>query len=94
MSYVNNGYSRRRYLTITKGSYTKQYDFLSSFVDNGTNYGSISITTLKYMNDADYETRLRAFARYVYSQESGLQDDCPDISIGSSVYNTTLCPLP
>lgn len=94
MSYVNNGYTRRRYLTITKGSYTKQYDFLSPFVDNGTNYNSISITSLRYMNETDYRNRLQAFVRYVYSQESGLQADCPDISIGSSVYNTTLCPLP
>lgn len=94
MAYVNNGYTRRRYLTITKGSYTKKYDFLARFVDNGTSYNTISITDLRYMNESGYENRLRAFVRYVYSQESGLQADCPDISIGSSVYNTTLCPLP
>lgn len=94
MSYVNNGYSRRRHLTITKGSYSNQYDFTSAFTLNGVDYERISITDLKYMPEGNYQTRLQAFVRYVYSQESGLESDCPDISIGSSVYNTTLCPLP
>lgn len=94
MSYVNTGWTRRKILTVTKGSYTKSYVITTGFIYAGTTYQSITVAAFAKMTDAEYDTRLRAFISYVYLQESGLQNDCPDMTIGSTAYNTSLCPLP
>ena len=96
MSYVNTGYTRKKSLVITKGDYSHTYDFCAGFTDpeHATIYPSITTTAFAQMSDTDYLARRAAFIRYVYSQESGLSTDCPDMTVGSTGYNTTLCPLP
>lgn len=94
MSYVNTGWARRKTLTVTKGTYTKSYLITSGFIYAGTTYQSITINAFAKLSESEYDTRLRAFISYVYLQEAGLQTDCPDMTIGSTHYNTSLCPLP
>ncbi|WP_373828811.1 hypothetical protein [Bacteroides heparinolyticus] len=94
MSYVNTGWARRKTLTVTKGAYTKSYAITSGFIYAGTVYQSITNDAFAKMTDSEYDTRLMAFISYVYSKENGLQSDCPDMTMGSVVYNTSLCPLP
>lgn len=94
MAYVNTGYTRRKKLTITKGTYTKSYFITHGFIYNGTTYPSLSDQGFARLSNAEYDARLRAFISRVYLQENGLQTDCPDMTIGSTSYNTSLCPLP
>ena len=46
------------------------------------------------LSDGEYEARLSDFCNYVYSEEDGLQTDCPDLTVGSVVYDPVSCPLP
>ena len=94
MSYVNTGWARRKTLTVTKGTYTKSYLITSGFIYAGITYQSITNNAFAKLSESEYDTRLRAFISYVYLQEAGLQADCPDMTIGSTSYNTSLCPLP
>lgn len=94
MAYVNTGYTRRKKLTVTKGSYTKSYYIANGFSYNGTVYYSLSDDGFARLTNAEYDARLRAFISYVYLQENGLQTDCPDMTLGSTNYDTVMCPLP
>lgn len=92
-AYTNTGYARNIELTITKGNYSHVYSILDSFTIGGTTYPSITANTFARLSDNDYNTRLQAFINYVYSLESGLSTDCPDMTEGAVIYNTTMCPL-
>lgn len=94
MSYVNTGYARNKTLTVIKGTYLHDYDLCAGFSINGSTYPSLSDTGFARLSDNDYETRLRAFIEYVCSLESGLATDCPNMDIGSVIYDTDSCPLP
>ena len=96
MAYVNTGYARNKTLTVTKGLYSRSYDLCSEItpVEGGRVFPSISDDGLSKLSKDNYNQRLEEFIRYVYSLESGLQSDCPNMSVGSVVYNTTLCPIP
>lgn len=96
MAYQNNGYTRKKILTVTKGDYTQTYDICSGFTDPTTEtvYSSLSTSGFAQLTDRDYAARRTAFINYVYSEEDGLETDCPDLTVGSTGYNTTLCPLP
>lgn len=95
MAYVNTGYARNKTLTVIKGTYSHDYDLCSGFTAlDSTVYPSISDDGLAKLSRSDYETRLRAFIEYVCSLENGLGTDCPNMTIGSLVYDTDQCPLP
>jgi len=94
MSYTNNGYSRRKTLTITKTGYSIEYVITDAFTDpSNVSYAALTDTEFAQLSDADYNTRLTSFIAHVYAVETGLEDDCPDLTIGAQTYNTTLCPL-
>lgn len=96
MAYINTGYARYAKLTITKGDYTShpRYDLRSGFTYGNTIYPSLSDDGFAQLSDGDYERRRADFIAYVYSEEPGLQDDCPDMTQGSVEYDTELCKLP
>jgi len=96
MAYQNTGYARNITLTITKGLYEQSYDITSSFTDpsNSAEYEALTTQNFQRLSDEDYQIRLHAFIRYVYSLENGLQADCPDLTQGSVEYNPTMCPVP
>lgn len=95
MAYINTGYARNKTLTVTKGLYSQKYDLCTGFTPVGAEkpYPSISDEGLATLSDEAYERRLLDFIQYVYSLEAGLQTDCPDMTVGSVVYDTVLCPL-
>ncbi|WP_373726420.1 hypothetical protein [Bacteroides heparinolyticus] len=94
MAYINTGYARNKILTVTKGGYSQDYNLCAGFVWDGATYLSLSDDGFARLSDSDYERRREAFISYVYSLEADLQANCPDMTIGSVEYNTTLCPLP
>ena len=96
MAYVNTGYARNKTLTITKGNYSHDYDLCAGFnaVGKPTVYPSLSDEGFARLSDADYQARLADFIEYVCSLESGLATDCPNMDIGSVIYDTDSCPLP
>lgn len=91
--YTNTGYARYKTLTVTKGTYTQDYDMCAGFTIHGTTHLSLSDDGFAQLSDADYEQRLADFIDYVYSLEEGLATDCPDMADGSVEYNTTTCPI-
>lgn len=94
MSYQNTGYTRKKVLTVTKGDYTANYDITVAFTPpNEKNFAALSTEEFGQLTDIEYQKRLDAFCQYVYSLENGLQADCPDLTLGSTGYNTNLCPL-
>lgn len=93
MGYQNTGYARKKTLTITKGSTTTTYNITASFTYGGTTYPLLSDDQFAKLSNADYEARRTAFINYVYGLHSGLQTDCPDLTVGSVEYNTVACPL-
>jgi hypothetical protein len=96
MAYQNTGYARNKTLTVTKGEYERSYNITDSFTDpaNSEEYGALSNQAFQRLNEEEYQIRLQAFIRYVYSLENGLQADCPDLTVGSVEYNPTMCPVP
>ncbi len=96
MAYQNTGYARNKTLTVTKGDYSQDYDITDRFTDpsNDTVYDSLDGQAFQRLHEAEYQIRLQAFIRYVYSQEDGLQADCPDLTLGSVDWNPTMCPVP
>lgn len=94
MGYQNTGYARKKTLTITKGSTTTNYNITASFTYGGATYPALTDDKFAKLSNADYEARRTAFIRYVYGLHSGLQTDCPDLTVGSVEYNTMSCPLP
>lgn len=96
MAYQNTGYARNTKLTVTKGDYSQDYDITERFTDpsNATDYDSLTPQAFQRLTEAEYQIRLQAFIRYVYSLEDGLQNDCPDLTAGSVVWNPTMCPVP
>ena len=93
MAYINTGYARKKTLVITKGLQSSSYDIRTGFTFNGTTYPSLNDDGFAQLSDEDYERRLADFIDYVYSLVDGLQTDCPDMTVGSVEYDTTLCPL-
>ena len=96
MAYQNTGYARNRTLTVSKGSYEQSYNITDSFTDpsNSEEYEALTNQAFQRLTEEDYQIRLQAFIRYVYSLENGLQADCPDLTAGSVEYNPTMCPVP
>ncbi len=93
MAYHNTGYARRKILTVTKGDYNQEYNICSGFTVGGTSYLALSDDEFARLTDAQYEARRTAFITYVYSQEDGLQSDCPDLTLDSVIYDPVSCPL-
>ena len=94
MAYTNNGYARNTVLTITKGDYSQDYNLLDNFETPGGNiYDKITAEDFSQLTDEKYEQRRDDFILYVYAQEKGLEDDCPDMTAGSVEYDTIVCPL-
>lgn len=98
MAYQNTGYARNTTLTVTKGDYISDppYSILAAFTDpaNSAEYEALTTQAFQRLTEAEYNIRLQAFIRYVYSLEDGLQTDCPDLTRGSVEYNPTMCPIP
>ena len=94
MAYINNGYARNTVLTVAKGDYSQDYNLLDAFeVPGGNTYDKITAEDFSLITDEKYEQRRDDFILYVYAQEKGLEDDCPDMTIGSVEYDTIVCPL-
>lgn len=94
MAYHHTGYARKKLLTISKGDYTQEYNICAAFTaPGGTAYTALSNDSFARLSDAEYEQRRDDFIAYVYSQETGLAADCPDMTEGSVVYDTVACPL-
>jgi hypothetical protein len=95
MAYHNTGYARKKTLTVTKGSYTQSYDLCAAFTSpKGNVYTALSNDAFARLSDPEYEARRADFIDYVYELEDGLETDCPDLTVGSVVYDPTSCPLP
>lgn len=96
MAYQNTGYARNKTLTVTKGAYEQSYTITNSFTDpsDSTEYEALTNQAFQRLTETEYQIRLQAFIRYVYSLENGLQTDCPDLTRGSVEYNPTMCPIP
>lgn len=96
MAYQNTGYARNTTLTVTKGDYSKPYNILVAFTDpsNTDEYEALTPQDFQRLTEEEYQIRLQAFIRYVYSLEDGLEADCPDLARGSVEYNPTMCPVP
>ncbi len=93
--YQNTGYARNKTLTITRGAlYMQPYDIAAGFTWGQTTYPSLSDEGFARLSDDEYERRLADFVQYVYSLEDGLQTDCPDLTIGSVVYDPEHCQIP
>lgn len=94
MAYHNTGYARKKLLTVSKGDYTQNYDICAAFTaPGGAVYAALSNESFARLSDAEYEQRRDDFIAYVYSRETGLSTDCPDLTEGSVVYDTIACPL-
>lgn len=94
MAYHNTGYARRKKLTVTKGDYSHEYNICTGFTYNNKVYPSLSDEEFARLTDGEYQARLTDFCNYVYGEEDGLQTDCPDLTVGSVVYDPVSCPLP
>jgi hypothetical protein len=96
MAYQNTGYARNKTLTITKGIYEQSYTITDGFIDpsNSAEHEALTHQDFQRLTEEDYQIRLQAFIRYVYSLENGLQTDCPNLTSGSVVYDTVSCPVP
>lgn len=93
MAYENTGYARKKTITITKGSAVNTYRITASFSHNNTLYPSLTDDEFAKLSNSDYETRLTAFVKHLYSLYEGLETDCPDLADGSLELNTIQCPL-
>ena len=96
MAYQNTGYARNKTLTVTKGDYEQGYNITDGFTDpsNSEEYEALTNQAFQRLTEEEYQARLQAFIRHVYSLEDGLQTDCPDLTRGSVDWNPTMCPLP
>ena len=94
MATQNTGYARMKTLTVTQGAYTHSYDITAGFATPGnTTYPAITDAEFAQLDENSYNARRSAFIEYVYSQEPGLADDCPDLEMGSVVYDPDTCPV-
>jgi len=94
MAYQNNGYARKKILTVTKGNTVSTYNITAEFRPPASRpFEQLDDNAFARLSDADYEARLAAFISYVYSLHSGLQSDCPDMTPGSVVYDVASCPI-
>lgn len=96
MAYQNTGYARNKTLIVTKGEYEQSYTITDAFTDpsNATDYDALTDQAFQRLTEAEYNIRLQAFIRHVYSQEDGLQTDCPDLTLGSVIYDPDHCQVP
>lgn len=95
MAYQNTGYARNKTLTVTKGDYTHSYNITDSFaVSGGRSYNALNNQAFARLSPAEYNQRLQDFVAYVYMLEDGLQQDCPDLTTGSVIYDPDSCPVP
>lgn len=93
MGYELNGIARYKTLTVTKGNYSQPYNICNEFVYNQGRYEQLSDTDFARLSDEVYEDRLEAFCGWVYSQEVGLQSDCPDLTLGSTADDISACQV-
>ena len=94
MAKQNTGYARMKTLTVTQGSYTHSYNITDTFATpRGVVYQTLTNTEFAQLSEEDYSQRLLAFQEYVYDQETGLSDDCPDLTPGSMVFDPDTCPI-
>lgn len=93
MAYENTGYARKKTITITKGSTVNTYSITASFSYNKTLYPSLTDDEFAKLSNSDYEARLTAFVKHLYSLYEGLEADCPDLTIDTVTYEPQMCPL-
>ena len=94
MAIQNTGYARMKTLTVTQGSYTHDYIITADFATpRGVTFAAISDSAFAQLSEYDYHLRLAAFQEYVFDQEPGLSDDCPDLAPGSVVFDPETCPI-
>lgn len=90
MAYSNTGYARCKTLTIVKGDESKSFKITDGF---SSKYTALTDDQFAKMTDSAYEQRRTAFIDYIYSEYEGLEEDCPDLTINSCIYNVELCPI-
>lgn len=93
MAYSNTGYARCKTLVITKGDMSKPFSITAKFRYSTTEYPELTDEQFARLSDTEYNKRRSAFISYMYSMHEGLQTDCPDLTLGSLIYNVTLCPI-
>lgn len=97
MAFVNTGYARNKILTITRGEQQpRSYNICDTFPrpDGSKYYSQITDEQFARLAPAEYYQRRSDFILYVYSCEEGLESYCPDLTIGSEIKDTDLCPVP
>ena len=90
---TNTGFARMKTLNIQRGSNSSSYNITNQFTYNGNTYAALTDTEFAQLNQQQYRDRLLSFVMYVYGLNDGLQEDCPDLTQGSEIYNVTLCPI-
>ncbi|MCQ2319443.1 MAG: hypothetical protein MJZ90_11085 [Bacteroidales bacterium] len=93
MAYTNTGYARKKTITITKGSAVNTHSITASFTFGSKNYPALTDDAFAKLSVSDYETRLTAFIKHLYSLYEGLETDCPDLTINTVTYEPQMCPL-
>lgn len=93
MAYSNTGYARCKTLAIVKGDATKPYRITDKFTYQTAEYPALTDEEFAKLTESEYNRRRSAFISYMYSRHEGLQEDCPDLTLGSCMYDVTLCPI-
>lgn len=93
MAYQNTGYARCMTLTVTKGEYSQTYNITDAIHFGNRDLPAITPEQFARLTRAEYQDRLNLFCSYVYFQESGLQDDCPDLTEGASYPDPDTCKI-
>lgn len=95
MAYKNNGYARGKIITITFGIQNYTYNVTDSFEDpvNHIRYEALTDTQFARLSSREYELRRNAFVNYIYSLHEGLEEECPDLTLGSLIHDPISCPI-
>lgn len=93
MAYANTGYARCKTLAITKGDASKPYRITDKFTYQTAEYPALTDDEFAKLSESEYNRRRSAFISYMYATHEGLQSDCPDMTLGSLIYDVTLCPI-
>lgn len=93
MAYKYSGYARCKCLQLLRGNAGKPFYITDEFTFDNEVYPRLTDEEFARMSDIDYSKRLNAFVKFVYSKNVGLEDECPDLTLGSIVKDVTLCPI-
>lgn len=93
MAYKYSGYARCKCLQLLRGNAGRPFYITNEFTFDNNVYPQLTDEEFARMSDIDYSNRLIAFVNFIYSNHSGLENECPDLTLGSVVKDVTLCPI-